>query len=121
MESGRAAGRRGAYTSSEEGVQNASQAAGEGYDGDLFPTARRDASGPGLQLLRLRGATAEDRDGGLNQEPAGARMGGLGDGASALGLARAVLARHEAEVGCERRMGNINALRRRLQRTGYPT
>jgi hypothetical protein len=30
----------------------------------------------------------------LNQEPAGARVAGLGDGAAALGLARAVLAGH---------------------------
>jgi hypothetical protein len=37
----------------------------------------------------------------LNQEPAGARVAGLGDRAPALGLARAVLAGHEAEVGFE--------------------
>jgi hypothetical protein len=49
----------------------------------------------------LRRAAAEDRDGGLNQEPAGARVAGLGDRAAPLRLARAVLAGHEAEVGFE--------------------
>ena len=58
-------------------------------------------AGPGPQFLRLRRAAAEDRDGSLNQEPASARVAGLGDRAPPLCLARAVLAGHEAEVGFE--------------------
>ena len=64
----------------------------------VSPGARR-CAGP-------RSATpppaAEDRDGGLNQEPAGARVAGRGDRAPALRLARAALAGHQAEVGLER-------------------
>src|SRR6187397_170258 len=62
-----------------------------------FP--RRDAHGPGPQVLRLRRTAAKDRDGGLNQEPARARVAGLGDRAPALRLARAALAGHEADAG----------------------
>ena len=36
-----------------------------------------------------------------HRKPAGARVAGLGDGATALQLARVVLAGHEAEVGLE--------------------
>ena len=43
-----------------------------------FPGARR-CAGPRSQVLRLRRAAAADRDGGLNQAPAGARVAGLGD------------------------------------------
>jgi len=85
----------------QQRIEDAGQAPGEGDHGHLFSAARGDAQGPGPQLLRLRRAAAEDRDGGLNQEPAGARVAGLGDRAPALRLARAVLAGHEAEVGFE--------------------
>ena len=85
----------------QQRIEDAGEAAGEGDDGDLFAAARGDAQGPGPQLLRLRRAAAEDRDRGLNQEPAGARVAGLGDRAAALRLAGAVLAGHEAEVGFE--------------------
>ena len=43
----------------------------------------------------------EDRDGGLDEEPARAAGAGLGDGAAPLRVTRAVLARDEAEVGLE--------------------
>jgi len=85
----------------EQRIEDAGEATGEGNDGHLFPAARGDAQSPGPQLLGLRRAPAEDGDGGLNQEPAGARVAGLGDGTAALGLPRAVLAGHEAEVGFE--------------------
>ena len=52
-----------------------------------------------MQGLGLGRAAAEEGDGGLNQPPA--RVAGRGDRAAALGLARAVLAGHEAEVGFE--------------------
>jgi hypothetical protein len=80
-------------------MEDAGEATGEGDHGHLFPPARGDAQGPGPQLLRLRRTVAEDRDGGLNQEPAGARVAGLGDRAASLRVARAALAGHEAEVG----------------------
>jgi hypothetical protein len=53
------------------------------------------------QFLGLRRVPAKDGDRGLNQEPAGARVAGIGDGAAALGFAGAVLAGHEAEIGFE--------------------
>ena len=74
---------------------------GEGADGDVFVAARGDTQGTGSQLLRLRRVSAEDRDGGLNQEPAGVRVAGLGDRVAVLRVAGAVLAGHEAEVGFE--------------------
>ena len=92
----------------QQRIEDAGEATGEGDHGRLFPAARRDAQGPGPQLLRLGRTAAEDRDGGLNQEPAGARVAGLGDGAAALRLARAALAGHEAEVGFEL-MGVVEA------------
>jgi len=82
----------------QQRIEDAGEATGEGDDGHLFAAARGDAQGPGPQLLGLRRVPAKDRDRGLNQEPAGARVAGLGDGAAALGLARAVLAGHEAEM-----------------------
>ena len=85
----------------QQRIEDAGEATGEGDHGHPFSPARRDAHGPGPQVLRLRRAAAEDGDGGLNQEPARARVAGLGDGAPALRLARAVLAGHEAEVGFE--------------------
>ena len=85
----------------QQRLEDAGEAPGEGDHGHLFPTACGDAQRPGPQLVRLRRAAAEDRDGGLNQEPAGARVAGLGDGAAALRLARAVLAGHETEIGFE--------------------
>jgi len=53
---------------SQQRIEDAGKATGEGAHGHLFPPARSDAQGPGRQLLRLRRATAEDRDGSLNQE-----------------------------------------------------
>jgi hypothetical protein len=85
----------------QQRIEDAGEATGEGDDGHLFPAARRDAQGPGPQVLRLRRAPAEDRDGDLNQQPARVRVAGLGSRAPVLRLARAVLARHEAEVGFE--------------------
>src|SRR5512132_1868953 len=85
----------------QQRIEDAGEATGEGDDGHLLPTAGGDAQGPGPQVLRLRRATTEDRDRGLNQQPTGARVAGLGDGTAALCLARAVLAGHEAEVGFE--------------------
>jgi hypothetical protein len=69
-------------------MEDAGEAAGEGDDGHLLAAARGDAQGLGPQLLSLRRPPTEDRDRGLTQEPAGARVAGLGDGAVALGLAR---------------------------------
>ena len=66
----------------------AGEATGEGDDGHLFAAARGDAQGPGPQLLGLRRVLAKDRDCGLNQEPAGARVAGLGDGAMRPALRR---------------------------------
>ena len=98
---------------SQQRIEDAGKATGEGAHGHLFPPARSDAQGPGRQLLRLRRATAEDRDGSLNQEPASARVAGLGDRAPPLCLARAVLAGHEAEVGFElMRMAEALGIRR---------
>jgi hypothetical protein len=68
----------------QQRIEDAGEATGEGDHGHLFPTTRGDARGPGPQLLRLRRAAAEDRDGGLNLEPAGARVAGLGDRAAPL-------------------------------------
>jgi hypothetical protein len=53
----------------EQRIEDAGEATGEGDDGDVFPAARGDAQGPGSQLFRLRRATTEDRDRGLNQQP----------------------------------------------------
>ena len=75
----------------QQRIEDAGEAPGEGDDGDLFAAARGDAQGPGPQVFRLWLVAAEDRDRGLNQEPAGARVAGLGDGTPALGLAGAVL------------------------------
>src|SRR5262245_23648757 len=47
------------------------------------------------------GPTAENREGGLDEQPARAAGTGLGDAAAALGLAGDVLAGHEAKVGFE--------------------
>ena len=85
----------------QQRIEDAGQATGEGDHGHLFSATRGDAQGPGPQFFRLGRAAAEDRDGGLNQEPAGARVAGLGDRAAPLRLARAALAGHEAEVGFE--------------------
>jgi hypothetical protein len=52
----------------QQRIEDAGEATGEGDHGHLFSPARGDAQGPGSQLLRLRRAAAEDRDGGLNQE-----------------------------------------------------
>ena len=85
----------------QEGIENPGEAASEGDDGHRFAAARGDPQGPGAQGLGLGRVAAEEGDGGLNQEPAGARVAGLGDRTPALGLARAVLAGHEAEIGFE--------------------
>jgi hypothetical protein len=88
-------------TGTQQRIEDAGEATGEGDDGDVFPATRGDAQGPGPQLVGLRRVSAKDGDRGLNQEPAGARVAGLGDGAAALRLAGAVLTGHEAEIGFE--------------------
>jgi hypothetical protein len=85
----------------QQRIEDAGEAPGEGDDGYLFTATGGNAQGPGPQFLGLRRVAAEDGDRGLDQQPAGARGAGLGDGATALGLAGAVLAGHEAEVGFE--------------------
>ena len=72
----------------QQRIEDAGEPAGEGDDGHLFPAARRDAQGPGPQFLCLRRVTTADRGSGLNQEPAGARVAGLGDGAMRPALRR---------------------------------
>src|ERR671919_1273451 len=57
--------------------------------------------GPRSECLGVGGPAPEDRDGGLDEEPARAAGAALGDGTTALGVARTGLARHEAEVGLE--------------------
>ena len=59
----------------QQRIEDAGEATGEGDHGHLFPSARGDAKGPGSQLLRLRRTAAEDRDGGLNQELSGGASG----------------------------------------------
>ena len=54
----------------QQRIEDAGEATGEGDNGHLFPTARGDAHGPGPEVLRLRRAAAEDRDGRL-KEPMG--------------------------------------------------
>src|SRR5712691_3079753 len=85
----------------EERIENAGQAAGQRDDGDVLAATCSDAQGPGPERLSRGGPAAEDREGGLNEQPAHARVPGLSDGAAALRLARAVLAGHEAEIGFE--------------------
>src|SRR5712691_6213303 len=85
----------------EEGIENAGQAAGQRDNGDVLAPTCSDAQGPGPERLSRGGPAAEDREGGLNEQPAHARVPGLSDGAAALRLARAVLAGHEAEIGFE--------------------
>ena|SRR5215831_7919488 len=53
------------------------------------------------RVLAAGGPAAEDRERGLNEQPAHARGPGLGDRVAALRGARAVLPGHEAEVGFE--------------------
>jgi hypothetical protein len=84
--------------SRKEGVEDAGQAAGERDDGDLLAAAGRDAKRPASQGVGRGRAAPRDGDGGLNQEPPHAGVAGLGDVATALGLARAALAGHEAKV-----------------------
>src|SRR5260370_17748254 len=83
----------------QQRIENAREATGESDDGHLFAAARGDAQSPGPQRLGFQWVSAEDRDRGLNQEPAGARVTGLGDRPAALRLPGAVLAGHEAELG----------------------
>ena len=61
----------------QQRIEDAGEATGEGDYGYLFATTRGDAQGPGPQVLRLGRVAAQERDGGLNQEPAGARVAGL--------------------------------------------
>lgn len=75
-------------TITQQRIKDTGEATGERDDGHLLPAARGDAQGPGAQVFRLGRPAAEDRDGGVNQQPAGAGVAGLGDGAAALGLAR---------------------------------
>jgi len=78
----------------EEGIEDAGQAAGERDDGDVLAAAGGDAQSPGAEGLGLGGAAAENGEGGLNEQPAGAAGPGFGDRAGALGVAGADLARH---------------------------
>src|SRR5262245_6436152 len=71
--------------------------------------AGRDVQGPGVERLGLGGATAEDGDSSLDEQPAGAAGPGLGDGAAAPRVAGAELARDQAEVGLDL-MGVAEAL-----------
>src|SRR6266436_3925770 len=90
----------------EERIENAGQAAGQCDDGDVLAPARGDAPGPGPERLSRGGPAAQDRERGLNEQPAHAGVPGFGDGAAALRVARAGLAGHEAEIGFElMRMG----------------
>ena len=63
----------------EQGREDPGQAAREGDGGNGLAATGRDAEGPGPQGFGLRRPTAEDGDGGLNQEPAHAGVAGLGD------------------------------------------
>src|SRR5712691_7176418 len=85
----------------EQRIEDPGQAAGEGDDRDVLPAAGRNAEGPGPERLGLGGPAPENRDGRLDEQPARAAGAGLGDGTAALRVARAVLARHEAEIGLE--------------------
>ena len=82
----------------EERIEDAGQATGERDDGDLFAAAGGDVERPAAERVGRGGSAPEDGDGGLHQEPPDAGMARLGDVATTLGLARAVLARHEAKV-----------------------
>src|SRR6266508_3402736 len=82
----------------EERIEDAGHAAGEGDDGDLLAAAGGDAKRPAAEGVGRGRAAPEDGDGGLNQAPPHAGVAGLGDVAPTLGLARAALARPEAEV-----------------------
>jgi hypothetical protein len=84
----------------QQRIEDAGETTGEGDD-DVFTAARGDAQGPGPQRLGLRRVPAKEGDCGLNQPPAHGRVAGLGDRTPALGLARAVLAGHEVELGIE--------------------
>src|SRR5262245_58350832 len=79
--------RRGAWLKhaavTQERIEDAGEAAGESDNGDVLAAAGRDVQGPGVEGLGLGGATAEDGDRGLNEQPAGAARPGLGDGAAA--------------------------------------
>src|SRR5215831_20686610 len=100
-----AASARGAWLKhaavTQERIEDAGQAAGEGDDGDVLAAAGRDVQGPGVERLGLGGATAEDGDSSLDEQPAGAAGPGLGDGAAAPRVAGAELARDQAEVGLD--------------------
>ncbi len=83
----------------QERIEEAGHAAGEGHDGEMFAAARGDAERPGPERLGLGRSAAEDGDGDLNQEPAHPGLSCLGNGAAALRLPRAELARDEADGG----------------------
>ena len=76
-----AASARGAWLKhaavAQDRIEDAGQAAGEGDDGDVLAAAGRDVRGPGVERLGLGGATAEDGDSGLDEEPARAARAGL--------------------------------------------
>ena len=85
----------------EQRIEDTGQTPGERDDGDVLATVRGDAERPGPERFGLGRPAPEDGDGGLDQEPAHAAGASLGDPAPALGLARAGLAEHEAEVGLD--------------------
>ena len=54
----------------EERIENAGQAAGERDDGDVLASAGGDAQGPRPEGLGRGGPAAQDRDRGLDEQPA---------------------------------------------------
>jgi hypothetical protein len=54
----------------EQRIEDAGQAAGEGDNRDMLSTAGGDAESPGPKRLGLGGPASENRDGGLDEEPA---------------------------------------------------
>ena len=85
----------------QEGIEDAGEAPGEGDDGDVLAAAGGEAQGPGPERLGVGRATAEDGDGGLDEEPARAAGADIGDGAAALRVTGAGLARDQAEVSLD--------------------
>ena len=77
----------------QERIEDACQATGERDDGDVLAATGRDAQGPDLERVGLGRAAADNGDGGLDEQPARAAGTGLGDGAAALSVAGAELAR----------------------------
>ena len=82
----------------QERIEDAGEAPGEGDDGNVLAAAGRDAPGPAPERVGRGRVAAKDGDGGLDEQPAGAAGPGLGDGAAALRVPGAELARDQTEV-----------------------